>query len=115
MSEEQGGNGGRWSTLHTTPMTGAWRAGRPIDCPCSMCTSERVVAAIDDLDPADSDTPQAAGDLVEAMLSPAEYITDPDRAEQLGLTVEARRMREARPLSSGARAWLWNQIHRGQR
>ena len=30
------------------------------------------------------------------LLAPGELITDPERAEQLGLTVEARRMRQAR-------------------
>ena len=37
---------------------------------------------------------QGGEDLVAAVLEPGEYITDPERAEQLGLTVEAQRLRE---------------------
>lgn len=37
-----------------------------------------------------------ANDRVPVVLSPGRQVTDPDEAEALGLTVEARRMREAR-------------------
>lgn len=36
---------------------------------------------------------RGGGDQVSVILAPAEIITDPDRAEQLGLTADARRMR----------------------
>lgn len=42
-----------------------------------------------------SDQPQP-GQNAMVVLSPGKLITDPDEAEALGLTVDARRMREAK-------------------